>query len=302
MKSKPTLTIGIVAYNEAANIGKLLLALKKQHIESADLLQTVVISDASTDDTDNIVRTIGGDGVELIRHSNRSGANEAINTLLKNVTSDLLAIFDADVLPENDYVVERLIQPLVKNDKIGLTSGMIIPAKPTTLVEQVLARTHVFKTEFFSKLPSVNNIYLCVGPIRAFSKNLYSSFHYPDQVPYDAYAYLTCQNIGLAFEYVPSARVIFRCPNTLKDHSKQSSRFASGRQQLIEEFNGQAKAAYQLPLMATVAAVVREAMKHPIMSFLAGYFALFFYTKMIFRQKRFTSTWDVVASSKKIIV
>ena len=300
MKTKPTLTIGIVAYNEAANIGRLLAALKNQDIESADLLRTVVISDASTDDTDDIVRTIGGKRVLLIRHPKRSGANEALNTLIKNVTSDLLAIFDADVLPENNHIVENLIRPFVINDKIGLTSGMLIPAKPLTLVEQVLARTHVFKTEFFSKLPSVNYIYLSVGPIRAVSRNFYSLFYYPDQVPNDAYAYLKCRKIGLAFEYVPSARVIFRCPSTLKDHDKQSSRFASGRQQLIEEFNGQAKAAYALPLMPTIIAVAGEAIRHPIMSFFVGYFALFFYTKMIFKQKQFTSKWDVAASSKKI--
>lgn len=298
MTIKPTLTIGVVAYNESANIGKLLLSLKKQIISSAHLLRIVVISDASIDGTDEIVNTIGD--IQLIRHRERQGANAGQNDLLTKTETDLLVILDADILPNNDLLIENLIAPIVANSHIGLTSGMLIPAKPRTFVEKVLARTHIFKIEFFSKLPNKNNIYLCVGPIRAFSKGLYSSYIYPDQVPYDAYSYLKCLQNGYQFEYVPHAQAIFRCPATLSDHEKQGARFAAGRQQLIEEFKQDAVIAYRLPQMRIVASIVPEVVRHPILSLFAAYFLILFFSRMLFQQQKFTSKWEMAASSKNI--
>src|SRR3989344_3656179 len=70
---KPTLSIGIAAYNEAQNIGALISAFLAQKISSMHLLEIIVASDASTDETDEIVRSFSDKRVRLIRLEKRSG-------------------------------------------------------------------------------------------------------------------------------------------------------------------------------------------------------------------------------------
>ena len=51
----PTLSIGIVAFNEEANIAHLLKTILDQKIESVLMMEIIVVSDASSDKTDEIV-------------------------------------------------------------------------------------------------------------------------------------------------------------------------------------------------------------------------------------------------------
>ena len=53
---KLTVTIGIPAYNEEKNIGRLLRALLRQKTNGLSIKKIIVISDASTDKTSQIVR------------------------------------------------------------------------------------------------------------------------------------------------------------------------------------------------------------------------------------------------------
>jgi len=55
MKKLITVSIGIPAYNEEANIGKLLSSLIKQKEAGFIIKEIIVVSDQSTDKTDEIV-------------------------------------------------------------------------------------------------------------------------------------------------------------------------------------------------------------------------------------------------------
>ena len=50
-----TASVGVMAYNEEQNIGKLLAALKGQSLENVEIRQIIVVSSGSTDRTDDIV-------------------------------------------------------------------------------------------------------------------------------------------------------------------------------------------------------------------------------------------------------
>lgn len=74
----PRISITIPAYNEERQIGATLdsvLALDYP----ADRRQIVVVSDASTDRTDEIVRSYADRGVELLRQTERAGKTAAEN-------------------------------------------------------------------------------------------------------------------------------------------------------------------------------------------------------------------------------
>lgn len=91
----PDLTLVISAYNEAAVI--------RQKLENSlqldyprERLSVAVISDASTDGTDAIVRSFAGDGVMLCRQEPRGGKSLGLTTFVPRFGSQILVFSDAN--------------------------------------------------------------------------------------------------------------------------------------------------------------------------------------------------------------
>jgi len=124
----PTVTVGIMAHNEAENIGRLLGAItEEQRLSSAVLDSVVVVSSASTDGTDEIVGsfTQGRRNVELITEPKRNGKSYSINTFLRRIKTDLVILQSADTYPEAGSY-EELLRPF-SDPAIGMTGGRPIP-------------------------------------------------------------------------------------------------------------------------------------------------------------------------------
>ena len=85
MKKKINCSIGIIVYNEAANIGKLLNALLTQQLEQVVIEDIFVVSSACTDDTDDIVRKYceKNPKIKLITEPERRGKSSAINRFIE---------------------------------------------------------------------------------------------------------------------------------------------------------------------------------------------------------------------------
>ena len=294
---KPTLTITIAAYNEAENIGVLLTELLRQKIDTADLVEIVVVSDASTDETDAIVRSFAGEKVKLIRSETRGGAIRAKNMLLRHATVDIMVMLDADILPENEFFVEELIRPIINDSSVGLTSAALLPSNPKTFTEKVLVWNHELKQKLFLSIGSGNNLYTCFGPAQAFSKKLYATIQYPDNTPYDAMSYMFCMGNKMHFVSVKYPRAIFRCPTNLRDHIKQSSRFAAGKEAVIDIFGDEARKAYAIPPGLILREMVKEFFTHPIFSI--NFILILLYVRL-HKTDKFTSLWEMAESSKKI--
>ena len=92
----PRVSIVLPVYNEAAVIAETL-----EHILAidypADRRQILVLSDASTDGTDEIVRRFGGRGVELLRLPQRQGKTAAENAARPLLTGEIIVNTDASV-------------------------------------------------------------------------------------------------------------------------------------------------------------------------------------------------------------
>lgn len=296
---KPTLSIGIPAYNEAFNIGELIHAIFSQNIKSANLLEIVVVSDASTDDTDVIVKNINDKRIRLVRHNSRMGGTTTQNTIMENVGGEILAVLDADILPGSDSFIDSLIAPIIKNRNIGLTSCWLIPAEPVTFIEKVLARNHEFKRDLYMSIGDGNNIYTCFGPARALSKNLYKDFIYPSHPPVDAYSFMACVTRSMNFVFVKPARVFFRCPSNLADHIKQSTRFILGRKGIIDYFGDRALEVYYIPKLILIKMSLKEFILHPIL--FSCFLMISLYVRFVAYFRTLDSCWDVSVSSKKVL-
>ncbi len=103
----PRLTIVISAFNEETIIGpKLANALESDYPE--DLLEIIVASDASSDDTDDIVRSIGDrtGRVKLVRQPERRGKSAALNQAVASAAGQIIVFSDANSMYERNALKE----------------------------------------------------------------------------------------------------------------------------------------------------------------------------------------------------
>lgn len=116
----PTVSITVPCYNEEASIAATLEALL--HVDyPPDRLQIVVVSDASSDRTDDIVRTFAARGVELLRMPERKGKSAAENAVALVCRGEILVNTDASIrIPRGS--LKKLVAAF-QDPTIGVASG-----------------------------------------------------------------------------------------------------------------------------------------------------------------------------------
>ncbi|HEU5153666.1 MAG TPA: glycosyltransferase [Gemmatimonadales bacterium] len=116
----PSISISVPAYNEEASIRgtiESLLALDYPR----DRCQIVIISDASTDRTDEIVSEYADRGVDLLRLGNRSGKTAAENAAASRLRGDIVVNTDATI-----RILPKSLKPLIRSfqdSTVGVASG-----------------------------------------------------------------------------------------------------------------------------------------------------------------------------------
>jgi cellulose synthase/poly-beta-1,6-N-acetylglucosamine synthase-like glycosyltransferase len=116
----PSVTITVPVYNEVSSIRTTLERLLELDYPG-DRLQLLVLSDASNDGTDDIVRELAGRGVELMRAPNRRGKTAAENAAVPVARGDIIVNVDATVV-----IPRGSLKPLIHafNDPtVGVASG-----------------------------------------------------------------------------------------------------------------------------------------------------------------------------------
>ena len=127
MQNKIDCSLGIIVYNESQNISRLLDSVLSQKLTRVNLKEIIVVSSASTDGTDEIVKKYADKypKIRLITEEERKGKSVAINNFIRNTTTDILIIESGDTIPGED-TIEKIILPF-ENEKIGMTGGRPIP-------------------------------------------------------------------------------------------------------------------------------------------------------------------------------
>lgn len=116
----PVVTITLPVYNEASTIRATLERLLEVDYPK-DKLQLLVLSDASHDGTDDIVREFAQRGIELVRAPSRRGKTAAENAAVAVARGDIIVNIDATVVVPTGSL-KRLIR-VFDDLTVGVASG-----------------------------------------------------------------------------------------------------------------------------------------------------------------------------------
>ena len=221
-----------MAYNEEKNIGKLLNALLNQKLNQIKIKEIVVVSDGSTDKTDEIVRIFMKKSkiINLITGNERKGKALAINGFINIASSKVLVLESADTIPKKDCI-EKLYLPLL-NKNIGICSSHPIPINKkdsfmgfTVNLLWSLHHKISLKSPKFGELIAFKNIIKVI----------------PNTAVDEEYISMMIQKKGFLVKYVPDAVVFNKGPTTLKDFLRQRRRIYCGHLELKK------KSHYEVP-------------------------------------------------------
>jgi glycosyltransferase involved in cell wall biosynthesis len=116
----PFVSVCLPAYNEAASIGRTLDRLLQANYPP-ERRQILVVSDASSDGTDEIVRTYRTRGVELLRLERRSGKTAAENAARARLRGEIVINTDASVAVDPRAL--RALIAAMADPAVGVASG-----------------------------------------------------------------------------------------------------------------------------------------------------------------------------------
>lgn len=234
MKNKPTVTIGIPAFNEEANIKSLLLTLLEQNTGSFKLDEIIVSSDGSTDDTISQVKSINSKIIKIIDNQKRAGLAKNQNTIVQKAKGDILVLLNADLAVQDKNFLNKFITQIKKGN--DLVCANLVPTSPKGRFERILYFGTIYTKRVFDNYQNGNNWATCHGAARAFSKKLYSQFRFKRSVGEDMYSYFYCKFNGFKYAYAKDAVVYYKLPETIQDHKKRSVRFMVSRKLVEDEF------------------------------------------------------------------
>ncbi len=305
MTKPPTITIGIPAYNEQANIGHLLDSIILQSETNFALNRILVVCDGCTDETGGIARqkALLDHRIQVVDDKRRSGKLKRLEQIYAANRSDILLVLDADVfLPRRDFL-QHIISGF-DSFAVGLVGGHSQPVPGQSLAGKLLVgRSRVWQLIRTTYLHG-NNVYNSRGCCLAMRKSFARSVHFPSDIASDSqYLYFLAIHNGWLFKFSSPAVVYYREPESLTDYSTQRTRSRSEKNLLTKYFGLEILSAYKIPVKFKIAAAFACLITSPFYTFVGVVFNFVFNYIYLPRQK-FSSDgqiWHVANTTKQII-
>jgi cellulose synthase/poly-beta-1,6-N-acetylglucosamine synthase-like glycosyltransferase len=218
-------TIGMTAYNEEKNIGKLLEFLINEKF-SFNLKEIIVVASGCTDKTEEIIKMFikRNKKGKLIKEEVRKGKVSAVNIILKKAKGDVIIFVCADNLPKKDSI-NKLIKKF-SNKMIGAISGRPIPMEnKNTLFGYV---SHLI-WDMHHKVCIVNP--KISGELFAIRKKIVENIPY-NIINDDGYMTAITRKKGYKIVYEKEAITYMTGKNSLLTHMRRRRRIARGYIQL----------------------------------------------------------------------
>jgi len=237
-------SVGVTAYNEEANIGRLLDALLAQHLREVDIVEIIVVASGCTDQTVPIAESYAArhPQVRLFVQPKREGKTAAINVFLANARTDICVLESGDTLPHED-AVEHLVR-MFRDPSVGMTGAHKIPVNtPDHLVGLFTHLRLRLEHQLCLEIPRL-------GEMIAFRK-VFDRIP-PDVAMDEAFVEALVVQRGMQVRYAPDAVVYNTGPDNIQDFVRQRRRNHAGHLYLKSKY-GYAVSSIQNTRVAKVA-------------------------------------------------
>ena len=300
---KLTITIGIPAHNEEANIGKLLDCILSQKIDSYFLLKEIIVAcDGCTDKTNEIVleKSKTDTRIKLIDDGKRLGQSGRLNQFYKMSTNDIFITFDADTLLKEKTVINEIAKQFL-DPKVGLVGGNDTPNTPRNLIEKI---GEVWVRAWYKMRYKLNNgdtVHNHKGCVSAGRVEFLKRLKIPKSIfANDDFLYFSCKQQGYKFKFAEKAIVYYRIPSTYKDYMTQTTRFLNLKHRIAGYFGSWVYEDYKVPLKNKISGIVLTFIESPIVMLVAICFQIIQrLTKKTYTENYTGVSWQIIKSSKK---
>ncbi len=218
----PTVSILIPAYNEASVIKKTIenkLALNYPQ----EKLSICVISDGSTDQTEQIVKTFHPQGVTLLTQPKRQGKTSALNKAVIDTGGDIIVFSDANSIYDKDALLQ-LMQNFI-DPSIGYVTGKMLYINPDRSLVGDGCNSYMKYENYLRELEThCGSIVGVDGGIDAIKRELYAPM--PSNALPDFFLPLNVVEQGYRVVYEPNAILEEQALSSAKDEFSMRTRVA----------------------------------------------------------------------------
>ena len=289
-----TCSLGIMAHNEEANIGRLLEAVFSQRMKSVRVTEIVVVASGCTDNTEAIVCDWAkrDPRIRLLVQEKRAGKASAINEYLPQAREKILVLCSADLLPEAD-AIEQLVAPLI-DPEVGMTSSRPVPVNDP---ERFMGFAAHMLWDLHHR---INLISFKAGEMCAFRK-IFERIPYHTAVD-EASIEPVVRGQGYRVQYVPTAVVYNKGPETVADFLSQRRRIYAGHLAVRDTLG------YSVSTMSVrriLATLLRDLDLRPLHFFWTwAVVGLEAYGRMLglrdYRERRDHRIWEIATTTKQL--
>ncbi len=303
MKNKiKTVTVGISTHNEETTIIPLLNSLVTQNTSNYVLKTIFVALDGCNTKTKKLVTKFAAKHsiVRIIDDGQRVGKAGRLNQIYELNTSDIIVIFDADVVLSDNHVIAKLVEKF--NDKnVGLVGGYAIPMQPRNYFESIICTWLSMWNEIRVKINNGDTIHNNLGCVTALSRELAKCVRLPNAIiPDDDYTYITAHKNKFKFRFAEDAIVYYRTVSNFSDFLIQHSRLIFSKRLVIEHFGKSARNYYKTPKALKNKVLVKSFLKSPVKTALAILMqAIIRFGRFLPQETYSNGHWQVALSSKK---
>ncbi len=224
-------SVGITAYNEEANIGRLLQAILDQRLYEVEITEILVVASGCTDRTEEIVRSYmeKDPRIRLYVQERREGKTSAINVFLAHAREKICVLESGDTLPRED-TIEKMVR-MFRDPAVGMTGAHKVAVNTPEHIVGLLSHLRLkLEHQLCLEIPRL-------GELIAFRKVF-------DQLPLDvamdeAFVEALIVRRGMQVRYAPDAVVYSMGPQTVGDFVKQRRRNYAGHLYLRDKYGYQ---------------------------------------------------------------
>lgn len=220
-------SVGIMAYNEAGNIGNAIATILQQRPAHGHVAEVIVVASGCTDETVPIVTDIArcDPRVRLTVQERREGKASAINVFLGEARSPILLLVSADVLLK-DGTLDLLLAPF-HDPQVGMVGAHPIPVNDeATFLGHAVHLVWKLHDQVARHMPKL-------GEAVAF-RNVVPSI--PRDTPVDEISIQALiSQLGYRLVYEPRAIVYNRGPATIGDFLRQRRRIYAGHLKIQQQ-------------------------------------------------------------------